>query len=54
MHHITDVLPKLAKQQHIEVLGLDVNSSVINTLAACLDSSDKEEFDKSVSDVIEK
>ncbi|CAL8138262.1 unnamed protein product [Orchesella dallaii] len=54
MHHITDVLPKLAKQQQIEVLGMDVNSSVVNTLAACLVSSDKDEFHKGVSDAIEK
>ncbi len=54
MSRITDILTKLGRQQVVEVLGLEVNSSVINNLASSLSLHDKEEFAKRVGEVIEK
>jgi len=51
---LSEILPKLAKQQTVEVLGLEVNSAVINNLVACLSMHDKDDFAKGVGEVIEK
>jgi hypothetical protein len=53
MAHIESVLPKLSKQQVIELVGMDVNNSVVKSLAS-LPLQEKEEYDKSVAEIIDK
>ncbi|CAG7836539.1 unnamed protein product, partial [Allacma fusca] len=53
MSHVESVLPKLSKQQVIELIGLDVNNSIIKSLAS-LQLQDKEDYDSSVAEVVEK
>lgn len=54
MSRISDILSKLGRQQTVEVLGLEVNITVLNNIASSLSIHDKEEFVKSVAEVIEK
>jgi len=52
LNHISDTLSKLSKQQTVEVFGIELNSGVIRSLCSLLDFSDKDEFKKSVLEVI--
>jgi hypothetical protein len=54
MNRMTEVLPKLAKQLSVEVIGLEVNSVLINSIVSCLPMHEKEEFQKGVVELIEK
>ena len=54
MSRLTETLGKLGRQQIVEVLGLEINSTVINNLASSLPLHDKDEFNKSIGDIIEK
>ena len=53
MSHIEGVLPKLSKQQVVELVGLDVNSAIIKSLAL-LQVQEKEEYGKTVGEIVEK
>lgn len=54
MAHIAETLSKLSKQQFVELVGLEVNNSMINTMASYFQVNDKDQFRKSVGEFLEK
>jgi len=54
MSHITDTLSKLSKQQTVELLGIEANSTLIKTLSSFLQIHDKEQYNRSVTEILER
>jgi len=52
--HISEALRKLSKQQVVEVLGVEVSSDCVKILCSDLDITDKDQFNKSVSEILDR
>ena len=51
--HLSEVLTRFSRQHLIELIGLEANGALINTMSSYFQVVDKEQFNKNVAEFLE-